>query len=155
MAGAHDGEKRAVTLTKLGDTGRTVADPAQDVRGLTVVDSSGDAVGTVEDLLVDEGTGHVHFLRVEHGGLLGFGATPSLIPAGAVTRIDQEAVHIDRSRDRVADAPAYDPEISDRRDYGALYGYYGFTPFWLGDYVPPEAFRQRPPAGPPSGRHRR
>jgi hypothetical protein len=118
-----------------------------------VVDSSGEDVGTVEDLLVDE-TGHVHFMRVEHGGILGFGATPSLIPAGAVTRIDQEAVHIDRSRDRVAGAPGYDPESSDRRAYyGALYGYYGFRPFWLGDYVPPEAFRQRPPAG-PSGRPR-
>ncbi|GID27420.1 PRC-barrel domain-containing protein [Paractinoplanes brasiliensis] len=63
------------TLQPLSETGQTVADPGQDVRGRTVVDSDGTRVGTVADLLVDTDEKKARFLSVEHGGILGFGAS--------------------------------------------------------------------------------
>ena len=127
------------TLRALGDTGRTVADPAEDIRGLKVRDGTGDDLGTVDELLVDERTMRVHFLRVTHGGILGFGASASLVPVEAVTRIDEDTVDVDVDRQRVAGAPAYDPEMTDEHSYyDSLYGFYGWTPYWAGGYVYPD-----------------
>jgi hypothetical protein len=39
----------------------------------------------------------VRFLRVEHGGLFGFGQTKSFIPVDAITRITDDDVFIDHS----------------------------------------------------------
>jgi len=43
----------------------------------------------------------------------------------------EEEVHLGHSRQRVSDAPRYDPELADEKDYYTdLYGYYGYAPFW-------------------------
>jgi len=128
----------AATLVRLGDSGRTVADPAEDVRGRKVKDRTGEDLGTVEDLLVDADAGKVRFLRVEHGGILGFGATPSFIPVDAVSRVTDDEVVIDRSREDVAGAPEYDPDLVDQSEYYEnLYGHYGYPPFWGVGYTYP------------------
>lgn len=119
-------------LTLLSDTGRTVADPAQDVRGLAVRDVSGESLGTVDDLLVDAEADQVRMLRITHGGLLGFGAAISLLPIEAVTRLGEDEVVVDQTRDRVASAPVYDPDLGDQTGYyDDLYGYYGYAAHWM------------------------
>lgn len=125
-------ERRASrTLVRLRDTDQTVADPDEDIRGRTVYDSGGDEVGSVEDLLIDPDDNAVRMLRVEHGGVLGFGAKSSFIPVEAVSRISEDEVHIDQSRDRIAEAPRYDPDLIDEPDYYiGLYDYYGYAPYW-------------------------
>ncbi len=76
----------------------------------------------------------VRFLRVEHGGFLGVGETKSFIPVDAITKITDD-VHINHSRDHVAKAPRYDPElVDDKTYYGNIYGYYGYMPFWGAGY---------------------
>ncbi|MDG4767696.1 PRC-barrel domain-containing protein [Solwaraspora sp. WMMD406] len=125
-------------LVRLGDTGEMVADPAEDIRGRKVHDAEGNEIGKVDDLLVDEAEHKVRLLRLEHGGILGFGATPSFVPVDAITRITDDVVHINESRDRVAGAPPYDPElVSQDKYYEDLYGYYGIPPFWGVGYVYP------------------
>ncbi|MFG1928857.1 PRC-barrel domain-containing protein [Cryptosporangium sp. NPDC048952] len=94
---------------------------------MRVRDRDGEKIGKVDDLLVDADERRVRFLRVESGGILGFGATPSFVPAEAVTRIDED-VHVDQSGKAVADAPAYDPELTD--DIGCCSNLYGYSPFW-------------------------
>ena len=42
------------TLVRLDDVGLTLADPADDLRGRTVMDLNGDEVGKVDGLLIDE-----------------------------------------------------------------------------------------------------
>ncbi|WP_432539063.1 PRC-barrel domain-containing protein [Kineococcus esterisolvens] len=140
-------EHPAGVLTRLSDTGRTVADPAQDVRGRTVRDADGSDLGTVDDLIVDRADEQVRMLRVEHGGILGIGAEVVLVPVEAVVAITGEEVRIDQSRQRVAGSPPYDPELTDQSEYyEALYGYYGYAPFWAPGYA------GRPwPAGPGPG----
>lgn len=125
------------TLHKLSDTNLTVADPAEDIRGLKVVDRQGEEIGTVDDLLIDDRETKVRFIRIASGGFLGIGETKFLVPVDAVRRIADGVVHIDRSREIVAGAPHYDPDLTDRDYYDNLYGYYGYPPYWGPGYVYP------------------
>ncbi|MFY1636233.1 PRC-barrel domain-containing protein [Solwaraspora sp. WMMB335] len=125
-------------LIKMSDAHEMVADPAEDIRGRKVHDTDGNEIGKVDDLLIDEAEHKVRMLRVEHGGILGIGATASFIPVDAVTRITDDVVHINESRERVSGAPAYDPDlVSQDKYYEDLYGYYGYLPFWGVGYVYP------------------
>lgn len=126
------------TLYVLGDRGQTVDGSANDVRGREVKDRNGDGIGKVGDLLVDDQEDKVRFLLVEHGGFLGFGETKSLIPVDAVTKITEDEVLVDQSRERVAAAPGYDPDLLDDRDYHtSIYGHYGYGPYWGEGYMYP------------------
>lgn len=127
--------KDNVTLRKLSDSGQTVANAAEDIRGRKVKDKDGKDLGTVDDLLIDDQERKVRFLRVEHGGFLGVGETKSFIPVDAITEITGDDVHINHSRDHVAKAPRYDPKlVDDNAYYGSIYGYYGYVPFWGAGY---------------------
>lgn len=129
--GQHSGE-----LVKLGDTGKTVAGTAEDIRGYSVRTESGEEIGQVEDLLVDVEEEKVRFLIVASGGFLGIGKDKTFIPVDAVTNIQDGEVFIDRTREHVAGAPEYDPELAeDRSYYERVYGYYGFSPYWNPGYV--------------------
>jgi sporulation protein YlmC with PRC-barrel domain len=131
-------ESTGANLVRLGDTGRTVADPAADVRGRDVVDADGEEVGRVADLLVDDEEGRVQMLRVERGGFLGIGAERFLVPVAAVSSVTEDAVRIDRERARLTDVPVYDPETEDAPAYyGDLYGWWGYAPFGGPGYMYP------------------
>ena len=80
----------------------------------------------------------VRFLLVEHGGFLGFGETKTVIPVDAITKVTEADVFVDQSRERVAAAPGYTPDLVDDRSYHAsLYGYYGYAPYWVAGYMYP------------------
>ncbi|MFE7936302.1 hypothetical protein ACFU46_02855 [Streptomyces griseoincarnatus] len=52
--------------------------------------------------------------------------------------MSEDAVRIDRTRDEVADVPAYDPELVDQHVfYDRLYMHYVHAPFWTAGYVAP------------------
>jgi len=122
------------TLEKLSDANLTVADPNEDIRGRKVLDKNGDEVGTVDDLLIDDRERKVRLLEVASGGFLGLGATKVLIPVEAITTIDEQ-VHINHTREHVARAPRYDPDlVQDQHYLGGVYGYYGYGPFWGAGY---------------------
>ena len=118
-------------LIRLSETGETVARVEDDVRGRKVRDRDGEELGEVKDLLVDDREHRVRLLQVEHGGILGFGAQHAFIPVDAITSIGPEEVVVDVTREHVAGAPTYDPELVDEPVfYGSLYGYYGYPGFW-------------------------
>jgi sporulation protein YlmC with PRC-barrel domain len=123
------------TLSKLSDTGKTVDDAANDIRGRKVKDKDGKDLGKVHDLLIDDDEGKVRFLLIEHGGFLGIGETKSFIPVDAITRITEDEVFINHTRDHVAGAPSYDPAlINDRVYHEGIYNYYGYAPYWGAGY---------------------
>jgi sporulation protein YlmC with PRC-barrel domain len=124
------------TLLRLDDTNVDVANPADDVRGLMVVDSAGNEVGEVDGLLIDEGGRKVRFLEVGSGGFLGIGQEKRLIPVDAVTKVD-DRVHIDKAREHVAGGSAYDPKLASGDYFERVYGYYGYPPYWMPGYVYP------------------
>lgn len=124
-------------LLPLSGSGRTIAGEEEDIREWTVRDAGGEELGTVDDLLIDEGEEKVRFLRVCHGGVLGIGAETFLLPIDAVTRLDDGVVHVAPDRSSVAGAPAYDPGLTEDSYYEDLYGYYGVGPFWSAGYTYP------------------
>lgn len=133
MAETHPTE----TLVKLSDANLTVADQSEDIRGRKVLDKNGDEIGKVDDLMIDSQEHKVRLLQVESGGFLGLGETKVLIPVDAITKIDDH-VHINHTRDHVARAPRYDPDlVKDERYLGGIYGHYGYGPFWGAGYIYP------------------
>ncbi len=125
-------------LVKLGDTDLTVGDPAEDVRGRKVIDKAGEDIGKVDGLMLDEEEAKVRFMHVAAGGFLGIGEKTFLIPIDAITRIDEEHVHVDQTTDRVIKGPEYDPAlVRDEGYWEQSYGYYGFAPFWAPGYAYP------------------
>jgi sporulation protein YlmC with PRC-barrel domain len=125
------------TLLRLGQTDLALAQPGQDIRGRKVVDSNGDDIGDIEELLIDDTEKHVRFIEVASGGFLGIGETRFLIPVDAIKNIENNVVHIDRSRQDVMSAPHYDPELTNEDYVTRLYGYYGFGPYWAPGYAYP------------------
>ena len=129
------------TLLRLSDTNLTVSNAAEDVRGRKVFDKGGQQIGHVDDLLIDDTEKHVRFLLVGSGGFLGMGERKFLIPVDAVMHVTNDSVQIDRTRDHVSGGPPYDPKIGEDHTpedhYAAVYGYYGFMPFWGIGYTYP------------------
>jgi sporulation protein YlmC with PRC-barrel domain len=130
------------TLLRLSDTELTVANPAEDVRGRNIIDKDGETIGEVSDLIVDNRETHVRFLEVASGGLFGLGRQKSLIPVDAITRIGDDAVYINQTRQRISEAPPYDPDlihedVGDESYYGHVYRHYGYPPYWGPGYVYP------------------
>lgn len=127
-------------VVSMNDTDLTLADSAEDVRGRTVVDVNGDDIGDVEDLMLDQDDAKVRFLQVGAGGFLGLGEKKFLIPVDAISGIDDDRVHVDRSREHITRGPDYDPTLV-RDDSAGLwestYTYYGYSPFWAPGYVYP------------------
>jgi sporulation protein YlmC with PRC-barrel domain len=133
------------TIVKLGDTELTVADPAEDVRGRTVLDATGEEIGDVSAIMIDDLDKKVRFLQVGSGGMLGIGEKKFLIPVDAVTRVDDDHVHVDRSRQHVHGGPTYDPSMVRKEDYADVYGYYGYAPYWTAGYAyPPYPYYRLP-----------
>lgn len=129
----------ASQLVKLGDTHLTVRSPLEDVRGRTVIDQSGDEIGHVDALLIDDQERKVRFLQVASGGVLGIGEQRFLVPVDAVLGVDDEWLVIDQTGERVAGSPGYDPNLVYDRDYfGDLYSYYGYAPYWRPGYTYPD-----------------
>jgi CBS domain-containing protein len=133
------------TLLRLSDTQLTLADRSEDIRGRKALDMADEELGKIDDLLIDEREQKVRFLQVASGGFLGLGTTKFLLPVDAIMRITPDAVYINQTRERIAGAPRYDPELVDERYVSDLYGHYGYPPYWgLGyeyppypDYAPP------------------
>jgi hypothetical protein len=120
--------EQLATLSHLGDNDRTIATSDEDIRGRMVKDKDGLDVGKVEGLLVDDIERKVHFMEVGSGGFLGIGESKSFIPVDAITRMTTDEVYISHTREHVAGAPRYDPDlVRDHSHYFfSLYPYYGY-----------------------------
>jgi CBS domain-containing protein len=102
-------------------------------------------LGKVDDLFIDERERKVRFLEVASGGFLGLGATKFLLPVDAITRVTDDVVYINQSREHVAGAPHYDPTLVEERYMSDVYSHYGYPPYWGPDYrYPPYPYYSAP-----------
>src|SRR4051794_37176040 len=100
----------APILLRLSDTSLTVANSAEDVRGFDVVDADGEDIGKIEDLLIDDTEKKIRFLLIGSGGFMGLGEKQFLVPIDAISKITNDTVRIDRTREHVANGPVYEPK---------------------------------------------
>ncbi len=136
-----NGSTIAASLIKLSDSDRMISDPAADIRGRRVHDRDDEDLGRIADLLIDADRGKVHMLLVEHGGILGLGATASFLPVEAVTRIEADVVYVGEPRERIAGAPRYDPDLVDANEYyEELYRHYGYMPYLGAGFIYPTGY---------------
>lgn len=136
----------SANLLSLSENPVTLEDASADVRGFQVYDRDGENIGKVDDLLVDDDERRVRFLNVKSGGFLGFGGDTHVIPIDAITRVEEDEVHIDQSREHVDGSPAFgtDVNLDARETYEGIYRHYGYTPFWMPGYVyPTDPFTRR------------
>ena len=125
--------ERNLSLTRLEDSSFRISDRSPDIRGRKLIDSGSYEIGDVKSLVVDEQAGEVRFLEVRSGGFLGLGGDVHLVPVDAVTSVEEEAVQVDVTRERVLDAPAFEPEVDDPEAYYSdVYVHYGYQPYWAG-----------------------
>jgi hypothetical protein len=126
----QQGAEKVPQLVRLRDTDQTVSSSDEDIRGRMAKDKNGHDLGTIEGLLIDEAERKVRFMEVGSGGFLGLGESKSLIPVEAITRMTPDAVYIGHTREHVAGAPRYDPELvhSELEYFFNLYPYYGYAP---------------------------
>jgi sporulation protein YlmC with PRC-barrel domain len=124
-------EPRPVTMIRLTESAQASQSARSSrVLGCPVTDCHGNALGTVEDLLVDAGERRFRLISVEHGGVTGFGATPSFIPVEVVHEVTGGEIRLGRPSAQVADAPLYDPSRMAAGEFcERLYGYYGLPHF--------------------------
>jgi sporulation protein YlmC with PRC-barrel domain len=120
----------ATPLVRLDESGLTLAQPGDDVRGRPVVDRTGQEIGTVDGLIIDEYERRVRLLQIGSGGFLGIGKRKVLVPVEAVSSVD-DVVRIDKQREHVAAGPAYQPDlVPEHSIVDELYTYYGVIPYW-------------------------
>jgi sporulation protein YlmC with PRC-barrel domain len=110
---------------------------SEDVRGRDVYDPDASRIGTVDDVVVDETSGHVRFLRVVRGGLFGFGSTHYLVPVDAVTDVVPHAVFLSVDRSRMDVAPSQ-PDVLGDDAVQEICEFYGCEPYWVSGYSYPD-----------------
>jgi sporulation protein YlmC with PRC-barrel domain len=118
------------------DEGATVL-AAENVRGYDVREIDNDRVGRVDDLVVEDSTGRVRFLKVGDGGILGIGRTHRLVPVDVVKGVSGEFVYLNVSGMQFDNAPTWRP-LADPTYITEVLRYFGAQPFWKPGYVPPD-----------------
>jgi hypothetical protein len=106
---------------------------AQEIRGYHI-QGSDEAIGHVEDFIVDDQTWEVRYLVIDTSNWW-FGKKVLLAPRWA-SRISWEEmkVYVDMSRQAVKNGPEWDATAAVNREYEArLYDYYGRPVYWDGD----------------------
>jgi hypothetical protein len=103
---------------------------AKEVRGYRI-QGSDEAIGHVEDFIVDDETWEVRYLVIDTSNWW-FGKKVLLAPRWA-SRVSwgEMKVYVDLSRQAIKDAPEWNPSAAINREYEArLYDYYGRPLYW-------------------------
>jgi sporulation protein YlmC with PRC-barrel domain len=136
----HQQPTKSTELERLADTGLELADVDQDIRNRQVIDKNGDHIGHVSSLFIDPDERKVRMLEIRAGGFLGLGERQFLLPVDAITSVGKRDVHVNQTRERITQSPAYDPALIEKPAqayWEPYYGYYGLSPYWSTGYEYP------------------
>jgi sporulation protein YlmC with PRC-barrel domain len=102
-------------------------------RGMTIVDTAGDKIGTIEDIYLDRQTGEPEWASVKTGL---FGLKSTFVPIADAELTGENQVRVPFQKEQVKDAPKVDAdgELSPEEER-RLYEYYGRSDYdeWRGD----------------------
>ena len=111
---------------------------ADDLDDLKLHSPSGEEMGSIDELVVDPGTGRIAYAVVELGGFLGIGERNFPVPWALIQAApDNQGLILNVPKDRLTAAPQFTrsnrPDMSDRQWAMALHTYYGVQPYWMRD----------------------
>jgi sporulation protein YlmC with PRC-barrel domain len=102
------------------------------LRGRNLKDGADQDIGKIDDLIIDLQSGYMTYAAVD----LSYDELRDkklAIPIEAfMITPDTEIVHLSMERDRLRDAPVFDPERVriDHDSVSSVYAYYGYQPYW-------------------------
>lgn len=130
-------EQQMQTQTDLG-----AASPLGDQRsanaliGMKVQNPSGEELGEVDDIILDDQQGRIAYALVSHGGVLGIGEKHYAVPWRAFT-LNGEQLTLDIAKDRLESAPSFQkgelPDQSDPAFHEQVHEFYGIEPYELSE----------------------
>jgi len=108
---------------------------AHALRGDSVVNPRGYALGRVEHIVLDVQRGRIAYAVLTFGGFLGLGEKYFAIPWNALTfDSDRHRFILNVDRAVLEGAPGFDrnhwPAMADPEWASHLHAYYGFPPYW-------------------------
>ncbi|HUO98202.1 MAG TPA: PRC-barrel domain-containing protein [Rhizomicrobium sp.] len=118
---------------KATESGNLIA--ASKVQGTRVVNTAGDKLGEIENVMIDKPSGKVAYAVMSFGGFLGIGDRHHPLPWGVLkydTNLEGYVVNLDKRILEKAPNYATDDEIDwEDRDWGQrLHDYYDVPPYW-------------------------
>ena len=113
---------------------------AASIIGNKVVNTDGEQLGNIKDLVIDLDDAQIAYAVLSFGGFLGLGDKLFAIPLEALTFDTREnQVVLDVDKDVLKKAPGFDKDKwPDTAQYEAgwlldIYEYYGYSPYWIPD----------------------
>lgn len=102
--------------------------------GTEVVNRKGEKLGKVEDIMIDLATGHIGYVVLSFGGILGLGDKLFAVPwASLVVDQRQEKLVMDADKERLQKAPGFDknnwPQHPNGLWVNEVYEFYGQKPY--------------------------
>lgn len=110
--------------------------PASMIAGAPVVNTDGDELGHLAELVVEMASGRIAYAVLSHGGLLGIGDKLFAVPWAALRPDpENERFVLGVTRDVLEQAPGFDkdnwPDMADRDFHDGLHDHYGVSqPAW-------------------------
>jgi|HubBroStandDraft_1064217.scaffolds.fasta_scaffold27730_3 sporulation protein YlmC with PRC-barrel domain len=108
---------------------------ASTLTGDSVRNSSGEDLGTVDEIMIDIRSGKVAYAVLSFGGFLGMGNKLFALPWSTL-RVDQDEQHLilDVDKSILENAPGFDkehwPDMVDTNWANQIFNYYGAKPYW-------------------------
>jgi sporulation protein YlmC with PRC-barrel domain len=108
---------------------------ASTLIGDKVINSQGEDLGNIEEIMLDLENGCVSYAVLSFGGILGIGDKLFAVPWNAMKlNTDKKAFILDVDKDRLRNAPGFAkdnwPERPDTQWLEKVYSYYGSEPYW-------------------------
>ena len=108
---------------------------ASSIIGTSVVNSTGESLGDIKEVVIDPRTGRVAYAVVSFGGFLGMGEKLFAIPFSAFEyNVSKSEYVLDISKERLEAAPGFDadkwPTMAEEKWNRDVYKYYQRPPYW-------------------------
>jgi hypothetical protein len=121
-------------MANINETGTLVA--AASIRGTAVYNTAGEALGSIDDLMVDAQTGRVAYALMSFGGFLGIGERYHPLPWAMLDYDrDKRRFVVSLSKATLLEAPTYGPgekpHWGERSYEEAIHDYYKTDRYWI------------------------
>jgi len=108
---------------------------ADSLQGDSVVNTLGESLGKIEDIMIDVRSGQIAYAVLSFGGIMGIGDKLFAVPWQALTLdADRECFVLDVEQERLKNAPGFDkdhwPAMADPTFASDIYSYYNRRPYW-------------------------